>query len=257
MADTTVEPSSHRRPDAPSSDASQSIQHQSKGDKRLWFVAISVTLGMLLMYGFMNSLDGRRPVDSIQRRPPPLSVGSELNGLVPEFPLQKTTFSDLTVSWPSTEQWMQGSVSNSEWNELMNSLHRVIPHGGGFLKVDHPERFLLPPPLTISWPEKPTVYSLSVFHQLHCFGAILEDYRKIHIGQSPTQPLHHILHCFDFLRQAILCCGDCTMEPNKAVALHHQGNVPEMNTVRVCKNINNIIEFANKNQPRRTQKTAK
>ncbi|TIC91551.1 Oxidase ustYa [Colletotrichum higginsianum] len=177
-------------------------------------------------------------------------VASEINALVPEFPLRRTTFSNLTVSWPSTASWMRGEVPESDWDHLILHLHSMIPHGGGFLKVDDPQLSLLPPPLIISWPEQPTVYSISVFHQLHCFTAILNDFNRIQNGQPPIQPMRHLLHCFDFIKQAILCCGDCTSEPHQE---DRHGNHLQagMDTLRVCKDFDKILSYANAHAPKR------
>ncbi|WDK09206.1 hypothetical protein CGRA01v4_00484 [Colletotrichum graminicola] len=216
---------------------------QPKSRNRRWQIQLGVAIGIAL--GYLLNISSS-PMNKEHGGLTPISTGfpvaSEINALVPEFPLQKTTFSNLTVSWPSPQRWLHGAVPESEWHHLIHSLHSLIPHGGGFLKVDDPQLSLLPPPLIIEWPEKPTVYSISVFHQLHCFTSILNDFNRIQSGQLPKQPMRHLLHCFDFIRQEILCCGDSTREP------HLQAG---METARVCKSFNDLLKFADENAPKR------
>ncbi|TDZ22478.1 Oxidase ustYa [Colletotrichum orbiculare MAFF 240422] len=178
-------------------------------------------------------------------------VASDINGLFPNFPLQLTTLSDLAVAWPSTESWMRGQIAKDEWNQFIHGLHSLVPHGGGFLKVDDPKRFLLPPPLELPWPGKPNVYGISVFHQFHCLEAILNQFQLKHDGQPLSQSAQHLLHCFDYLRQAILCCGDCTTETFDRDGLLHHRNTVGMKTPRVCKRFDRILDFAKANAPRK------
>lgn len=91
--------------------------------------------------------------------------------------------------------------------------------GDGFVVVDNPSRFNLSP-------GKPTaqgqLYDIAVFHQLHCLTKIREHasllrfamegnlttgYEKIISPQAD-----HMAHCFDYLRQSIMCAGDMTLE---------------------------------------------
>ena len=60
---------------------------------------------------------------------------------------------------------------------------------------------------------------MSVFHQLHCLGVLRYSWFALLGDQDPSveRPLHHLapaaaIHCFDFLRQAIMCSADTTME---------------------------------------------
>lgn len=82
--------------------------------------------------------------------------------------------------------------------------------------------------------------------------AILNDFNRIQNGQSPIQPMLHLLHCFDFIKQAILCCGDCTREPHLADrhGSHLQAGMG-MDTLRVCKDFDKVLNYANAHAPKR------
>ncbi|KAL7915467.1 hypothetical protein GGI35DRAFT_489104 [Trichoderma velutinum] len=94
------------------------------------------------------------------------------------------------------------------WDELLT------PNGGFIMKKD----------------ENNDVhqYGISMFHQLHCLAMIrtalqealsLKDNmskmqsRHEHSAQQLTDGSPHWLHCFDYLRQTILCEADSTIEP--------------------------------------------
>ncbi|KAI5927177.1 hypothetical protein F4810DRAFT_433128 [Camillea tinctor] len=107
--------------------------------------------------------------------------------------------------------------SNAAWDSLM-------PSGRGFVLVENPEDYGLGPgvPTDVG----PDRYSISMFHQLHCLGMIRESYYAMVRQERPdiygqellsdeeqkeTQRTH-IGHCFDYIRQAIMCAGDLTLE---------------------------------------------
>ncbi|KAG7097762.1 hypothetical protein E1B28_005083 [Marasmius oreades] len=74
----------------------------------------------------------------------------------------------------------------------------------------------LVPPLSsgfIYHPRTQQFYSVSLYHQLHCLNAL----RK-YISRGPELRLDdevvtHTGHCLDYLREALLCHSDTTLEP--------------------------------------------
>lgn len=99
--------------------------------------------------------------------------------------------------------------------------------GRGFVFVPDAEKYNLLPGQPTPWGE---IYSVSLFHQLHC----LAELRKYHFlmldsifsNDSATfaaanKKVEHLLgqgngghagHCFEYLRQGIMCSGDMTLE---------------------------------------------
>ncbi|KAL9611176.1 MAG: hypothetical protein Q9167_004161 [Letrouitia subvulpina] len=63
------------------------------------------------------------------------------------------------------------------------------------------------------WEPGKHVYGISMYHQLHCLNTIRRSfYREKFFADMPNDRFHfHKNHCFDFLRQAIMCHGDVTM----------------------------------------------
>ncbi|KAI0203470.1 hypothetical protein F4808DRAFT_416689 [Astrocystis sublimbata] len=56
--------------------------------------------------------------------------------------------------------------------------------------------------------------AISVFHQLHCLEMIRIGYFATVAGDPDAvdQGPRHLSHCWDFLRQSIMCHGDTTLE---------------------------------------------
>lgn len=52
-------------------------------------------------------------------------------------------------------------------------------------------------------------YMMSSFHQLHCLSYLAEHYN---IAPLSDELAHHSAHCFDYLRQSIMCSADTTLE---------------------------------------------
>ncbi|KAM3415307.1 hypothetical protein BST61_g8836 [Cercospora zeina] len=130
-------------------------------------------------------------------------------GPVPEIPFSSVTFrQDERFS----RTWSEGS--NDAWSELM-------PPGDGFVVVENPRSYNLPPGKNSRYGE---VYDISMWHQLHCLLHMRTYMSSMHsfLNQTENLPqfyevvlapqLDHILHCFDYLRQAVMCAGDMTLE---------------------------------------------
>ncbi|CAG8977582.1 hypothetical protein HYALB_00008358 [Hymenoscyphus albidus] len=116
---------------------------------------------------------------------------------------------EVTETWEHNLLFSQSPTAESEaaWNDLM-------PIGRGFIR---------PPEVT-----PPEITSIVAFHQLHCLHAILMAYYATEEnlgrvlegkGVNPDPQLygtrihtHHIRHCFDYLRRAIMCAADTNLE---------------------------------------------
>ncbi|KAI3390390.1 hypothetical protein diail_9825 [Diaporthe ilicicola] len=93
--------------------------------------------------------------------------------------------------------------SEDAWSDL-------IPMGKGFIKF--PNDTVIPdmPGLNRSLPEQRAV--ISVFHQLHCLFMTRAGYFSAKSGNLDEVNMQHLSHCWDYLRQAIMCHSDTTLE---------------------------------------------
>ncbi|OAQ59209.1 hypothetical protein VFPPC_10239 [Pochonia chlamydosporia 170] len=99
--------------------------------------------------------------------------------------------------------------------------HEALPPNGGYFTLAH-ER------------NKTHKLGIAMFHQLHCLAMLRSEMQYLHqiiaVLKDPTRgelpvrpkesdPLDHdkgyALHCFDYLRQSLLCMADATIEQPK------------------------------------------
>jgi hypothetical protein len=96
----------------------------------------------------------------------------------------------------------------------MTKNHRAynppIAHGG-FIHLDKPEEHGMKPNTgVLSGVEN--VYMISAFHQLHCLESMQKALTQFALGVSDDYDADHMEHCFSYLRQAVLCGSDATLE---------------------------------------------
>ncbi|GAB7363420.1 hypothetical protein MBLNU230_g3696t1 [Neophaeotheca triangularis] len=127
---------------------------------------------------------------------------------VPTFPTKRVLFEqdDLFAGELSAE-------NDAAWGSLN-------PPGDGFVLIANPRNHNLPPGIQTDQGE---LYDISLFHQLHCLGNIrtylytMKDSIKSNTTQQAQELVlahegHHIHHCFDYIRQALMCAADMTPE---------------------------------------------
>ncbi|KAM0795053.1 hypothetical protein BDR22DRAFT_894522 [Usnea florida] len=100
------------------------------------------------------------------------------------------------------------STSSEETNMAWDSL---FPEGMGFIED----------PAGIS-----EGAGVSAFHQLHCLNLL----RQLHSSEdsddedSQQHSRYHAKHCVEYLRQALICAADSTIEPGNATSRHVTGS---------------------------------
>ncbi|KAN0108455.1 protein of unknown function (DUF3328) domain containing protein [Hyaloscypha variabilis] len=120
---------------------------------------------------------------------------------VPDIPVKEVVF-EFPTQYQDT-----GPEGDKLWNDLM-------PLGSGFVRVPWPRRFDMPQSKAIPEdPEEGEVYSLSITHQLHCLGVLRDVIRKYEVkDKSRFAGDGHEYHCLDYIRQAVQCAGDTTLD---------------------------------------------
>ncbi|KAK7676297.1 hypothetical protein QCA50_020751 [Cerrena zonata] len=82
----------------------------------------------------------------------------------------------------------------------------IVPPGRGFIRYDE------------GGEEK--YYAATLYHQIHCLNNLEAVFRAYRNGSA----LHvdaHLMHCFGYLRQLVLCAADTTLEPSETVVNRH------------------------------------
>ncbi|KAI5860442.1 hypothetical protein GGS23DRAFT_614024 [Durotheca rogersii] len=165
----------------------------------------------------------------------PWQFGQDLTGVGPRFSQEITTFvRDESYAPNDTASFFTDEVLQ-RWNDLM-------PKGMGFVWVNDTSKYHdLPTP--IMWPEK-TVFTTSATHQLHCLFAIVQTYSGMSSGHEIPDDHHwHMIHCFDYMRQAIMCSADMALEGLETTFPDHNGGSDGWDSKHVCRNWNDVKSY--------------
>ncbi|CRG86690.1 hypothetical protein PISL3812_03700 [Talaromyces islandicus] len=118
----------------------------------------------------------------------------------------------------------------------------LVPNlGRGYVQINKTGPIDLGEPYTIDVHSRTEpVYMMSVFHQLHCLKSYLvQAYQAAFTGSPLTKELaHHSSHCFDYLRQSVLCAADTTLEGKTTTG-------PGWGSVHECKDYDALLAWAN------------
>ncbi|CAA9961562.1 DUF3328 domain containing protein [Pyrenophora teres f. maculata] len=176
----------------------------------------------------------------------PLKLGSEVNGLLPEFTTQKKTFHTDKRYASDHRTAASINVTKHQWMDL-------IPRGGGFLQIPDYTSHALPPPMHFSAAPGKQVYAIAVFHELHCLMHLSGYIDKLVMQirnkdfELDEEAVWHNDHCFNYLRNALLCCGDTTLEGQaQTPELQGMAGTDGTGAVHVCRNFDEIMAFAEK-----------
>lgn len=139
-----------------------------------------------------------------------------------------------------------------KWNHLMPSTlpttiqfwlsvytNKILTEGMGFVWVNDTHRYHdLPTP--VDWPDK-TVFTTSMTHQLHCLYAIVQTYSGLKASVTLPGDHHwHMIHCFDYMRQAIMCSADVALEGHETTFPDHNGGSDGWDSKHVCKDYEEV-----------------
>ncbi|KAF2030395.1 hypothetical protein EK21DRAFT_65519 [Setomelanomma holmii] len=176
-------------------------------------------------------------ISILYKQPSPLKIGGEINNLVPQFSQQQKIFRE-DVRYSSDHMTMESiNVTKQHWKDLM-------PRGDGFIEVPDYTSYTLPPPMhfDLSSPDK-EVYAVAVFHQLHCLMHMSGYIDKLMMQirnkdfRLDEGEIGHNDHCFNYLRNALMCCGDTTLEgQSQAKMFEHVAGTDGTGAVHVCRN---------------------
>ncbi|KAL2131280.1 hypothetical protein VTI74DRAFT_5311 [Chaetomium olivicolor] len=155
---------------------------------------------------------------------------------VPRLPRKIYTFQD-NPKYVRADMWFNESLT-------LHTLHNWIELSSasrGYVVVSDPSGYELPEPYTVAldrYTEGPG-YMMTVFHQLHCLSYLAEHYQQGYAGVSLTKEVaHHTTHCFNYIRQGIMCSADTTLE-GKTEAGPGEGSQHE------CIDYDALLEWAN------------
>ncbi|KAI0183506.1 hypothetical protein EV127DRAFT_352539 [Xylaria flabelliformis] len=130
--------------------------------------------------------------------------------------------------------------------DTLNTLHSWLPlssEARGYIQVpNHAFYSSLGDPyiVAIDRTSDGPAYMMSVFHQLHCLSYIVDHYQRGYAGANLTEEVaHHSAHCFDYLRQSIMCAADTNLEGETEAG-------PGWGSDHQCADYDAVLDWANK-----------
>ncbi|KAK0615234.1 hypothetical protein B0T17DRAFT_541426 [Bombardia bombarda] len=224
---------------------------------RIFLLVLGLLLSLATMAGLAIFIASRS--DSIKNnqqashRLPSLHLAGEINGLVPEFSIRPFVFHKDPLATPDHETAESERATEENWLSYQ-------AEGKGFIFVNNSRKYTLPP--RIEYKGLGT-YAIAVFHQLHCLHTIMTMYNEA-VASSNTDGIprrrrgnineekhghgggghghDHIDHCFRYLRQSIICCGDTALEgqdPNSS-----RPATDGTGAVHLCKDHTEVMAWA-------------
>ncbi|KAM3413687.1 hypothetical protein BST61_g10380 [Cercospora zeina] len=175
----------------------------------------------------------------------------DVNGLAPRFTQRIQLFHPSKEATASIGHPNQQGATDTFWRTF-------APDGFGLLNIaDYsPKRYpeLAPPTF------EPGGYNLvdtSMAHQLHCLRSIMDAYNdlaeKVARNQTGMQMdtkegkhhdhSWHLGHCFDYIRQGIMCCGDTALEGAATTFPEGVMGSDGWNAKHVCKDYEEVKEW--------------
>ncbi|KAL0930189.1 uncharacterized protein CTRU02_215009 [Colletotrichum truncatum] len=169
-----------------------------------------VTIAILLCFIFTSS-----SADSSDKKPTTVIYPPQPEWFPPQIPVTKILQGDKLYGQPPNPESIEA------WNKL-------LPVGRGWVAVKNKTALPDLPGLNQSLPEHKAFPS--VFHQLHCLYSTMDSYytllnrvnkgeaaeaRKRELPKDPGWNTEHLNHCWDYLRQTIMCNADVTLEWRK------------------------------------------
>ncbi|KAL4899983.1 hypothetical protein BDW74DRAFT_183120 [Aspergillus multicolor] len=186
--------------------------------QKLWTPVLFITLAIIaiiLSISVVAFVEGRNGESERSR--------VRVSAPIMQFPMTTRTF----LETPSFENLTTEAQISAAWGDY------GLP-SYGFITLSSPGKFNLPPNEDVV-PGATNAYMISVYHQLHCLKALHVALLPVIVGaerggaedvavhqsdenQAPGASHsgfehNHIEHCLDYLRQAVMCAGDVTLEP--------------------------------------------
>ncbi|KAF2019697.1 hypothetical protein BU24DRAFT_419322 [Aaosphaeria arxii CBS 175.79] len=90
-------------------------------------------------------------------------------------------------------------------------------------------------------------------HQLHCLHTIIDAYTTLNVTRDPSRIEYpwHVTHCFEYIRQAIMCTGDVALEGAATTFPLGEdgedlGGSDGWDAKHVCKDYGEVLEYLNR-----------
>ncbi|KAL7931199.1 hypothetical protein V8C35DRAFT_310655 [Trichoderma chlorosporum] len=163
-----------------------------------------------------------------------VETGGDINGLY------KTLSHTYTYLKPEEDKFIPNMTSNDNRMEIRKNWDMLMPLGSGSVLIpdyrDHP---LLGNPITDDPIRAGPLFEASWTHALHCLYYSVDSYHQLILnGPSEDDNPMHAAHCFEYLRNSILCNLDMTLEGSMSTPDDKERGQPH-----VCRNREEAISW--------------
>ncbi|KAK2603873.1 hypothetical protein QQS21_003908 [Conoideocrella luteorostrata] len=203
----------------------------------------NVLLGALLFVQFQSSHHKAAASQTASHRHHPHGHSAERPTPIPMGGLPHV---DSHPDWLPPEEWrtevfrLHQIYGEEPVGTAKEAWESMIPKGKGFIVVKNDTQLANMPGLR--HPEHEQHACVAIFHQMHCLYITYAAYWNARNGNFDEIPPEHLIHCWDYLRQSIMCAGDTSLE-----WVHPLDSPPNQTSgwgfQHTCKNFDAIFEW--------------
>jgi hypothetical protein len=89
---------------------------------------------------------------------------------------------------------------------------------------------------------------ISAFHQLHCLLELQKAFVQMDRKNDTSSPgdathMNHASHCFNYLRQGVLCAGDMALEGPDPVAVPGESPLRGWGSTHSCRSWDAVLDW--------------
>ncbi|KAK8076284.1 hypothetical protein PG994_003556 [Apiospora phragmitis] len=141
-------------------------------------------------------------------------LNGDMTGVGPKF-------TQRVVKWEPDEEYAPYNISEFFKPEVLDKWNKLMPLDEG-----------------------KTVFTTSWTHQLHCLWAVVQTYAGLKSNTTLPEDHHwHMIHCFSYMRQAILCSADTAIEGHETTFPDDNGGSDGWDAHHVCKDMGEVRSY--------------
>ncbi|KAK3358767.1 hypothetical protein B0T25DRAFT_446382 [Lasiosphaeria hispida] len=194
-----------------------------------WRWVVDTSLLVVILYLLLRDQSRQQPASQLWE------VGGDFTGVAPRF-------SQKIVKFEMDQSYAPSNTSEFFTDQVLDKWNKLMPKGMGFVWVNDTQKYHdLPTP--VDWPDK-TVFTTSLTHQLHCLYAVVQTYSGLKANIPLPDDHHwHMIHCFDYMRQAIMCSADMALEGHETTFPDDNGGSDGWDSKHVCKDYSQVVDY--------------
>ncbi|KAL7807198.1 hypothetical protein V8C44DRAFT_337943 [Trichoderma aethiopicum] len=227
--------------DASASSFINRLRERAKTSSNFWtwlrwgvIVCLQTILIVLLCLKQGGNTGSRNDLQGLAAGGQFVETGGDINGLY------KTLSHTYTYLKPEVDKFIPNMTSNDNRMEIRRNWDMLMPLGSGSVIIpDYKDHPLLGNPITDDPIRSGPLYEASWTHALHCLYYSVDSYHQLILnGPSEDDNPMHAAHCFEYLRNSILCNLDMTLEGSMSTPDDKERGQPH-----VCRNREEAISW--------------